>query len=80
MCWGSLMVKARGQVVWREHLRGKRGGLGSMGEGPRQGENLGSGGSPVKGLLGAISGTGWWEQQLSWPKVWAQIPRGGSVV
>lgn len=41
-----------------------------MGEGPRQGENLDSGGSPVKGLLGAISGTGGWEQ----------LSRGGSMV
>lgn len=66
--------------VWREHLKGKRGGLGSMGEGPHQGESLGSRGSPVKGLLGAISGLGWWEQQLIRPKVRAPISRGGSMV
>lgn len=34
----------------------KRGGPGSMGERPQQGENLGSGGRLVKGLLCAISG------------------------
>lgn len=53
--------------------------LGSRGEGLRQGENLSSDGSLVKGLLGVISGVGWWRQQLSWLRVWVLVSRGGSM-
>lgn len=59
------MVRHQGRVIWRGHLGGKKSRLGSMGEGPCQGENLGSDGSLVKDLLGVTSGSGWWRQQFS---------------
>ena len=76
-------VVTHGETSWQgymeRHLGRKKGRLGSRGEGPRQGENLGSDGSLVKGLLGVISGVGWWRQQLSWLRVWVLVSRGGSM-
>lgn len=50
-----------------------------MGEGPGQGEILGSDGSLVKGLLGATSGSRWWRQRFSRLWVWALVSRGGNM-
>ena len=33
------MVRHQGRVIWRGHLGGKKSRLGSVGEGPGQGEN-----------------------------------------
>ena len=73
------MVRHQGRVIRRGHLGGKKSRLGSTGEGPRQGENLGSDGSLVKGLLGATSGSRWCRQQFSRVWVWALVSLGGSM-
>lgn len=73
------MVRHQGRVIWRGHLGGKKSRLGSVGEGPGQGEILGSDGSLVKGLLGATSGSRWWRQRFSRLWVWALVSRGGNM-
>lgn len=54
------MVRHQRRAMLRGHLRDKRGGLGSMGEEPRQGKNFSSDGSLVMGLLGTIAKAAGW--------------------